>query len=173
MTANGGGGPTTSFWTAYTGGHFGLAPKAHALRAVCSCGWSGPAQPADVDEPEGEEPEFGNQAYDVADTCQEQWDEHITEVERATVPLPEGVTDLLRRLGEEIEKLGSTSPVAALRAARKLELVAGQVGHWPARAVRNEMTPQAAGAALGLDDDGVRRLLTRFGSTATYAEFRL
>ncbi|GHF77266.1 hypothetical protein GCM10018790_64220 [Kitasatospora xanthocidica] len=169
MTANGGGGPTTSFWTAYNGGHFGLAPKAHALRAVCSCGWTGPAQPVDLDEAdEGDEPEFGDKAYDVADTCQDQWDEHVAEVERSTVPLPEAVTDLLRRLGEEIEKLGNTSPVAALRAARQLEVVAGQVGYWPARAVRRELTREQAGAALGLDEDGVRRLLARFDGSGIY-----
>ncbi|RKT09346.1 hypothetical protein BX285_6433 [Streptomyces sp. 1114.5] len=172
-TASGGGGSSTSYWTAYTGDRFGLAPRAHALRPVCSCGWTGPEHRVDWPEPdeEGEDgkAEFGDQAYDAADACQDEWDEHIAEVERSTVPLPEAVTELLRRLGEEIETLGDSSPLAALRAAHQLEVTAKQAGYWPACAVRREVSRERAAAALGLDEDGVRRLLSHFDGADFYS----
>ncbi|MFD9302851.1 hypothetical protein ACFWCB_09210 [Streptomyces sp. NPDC060048] len=74
---------------------------------------------------------------------------------------------MLERLEEEIDKLTKTSPVAAVRAARRLEVTAERVGYWAARGTANDLdTAQAA--ALGLDEDAARRLMARFGRWSPY-----
>ncbi len=65
------------------------------------------------------------------------WDTHTVEVEKSAVVLPDTVTALLSRL----EK---TSPLAALRAARRLEVTAVQVGYWPAHDPVMKRTQDAA-----------------------------
>ncbi|MDA5279607.1 hypothetical protein [Streptomyces sp. Isolate_45] len=62
------------------------------------------------------------------------------------------MTLLLERPEEEIEKLTRTSPAAAVRAARRLEVVAERVGYRAARGTRADLTTAQAAAALGLDE---------------------
>ncbi|MGW2680862.1 hypothetical protein [Streptomyces sp. NPDC001436] len=54
-----------------------------------------------------------------ADACERDWNAHTVAVEASTVPLPDMVAVLLERLEEEIDKLAKTSPVTAVRAARR------------------------------------------------------
>ncbi|MET7826818.1 hypothetical protein ABZT23_19270 [Streptomyces sp. NPDC005386] len=91
------------------------------------------------------------------------WDKHTVEVERSAVPLPEAVTTLLAQLETEVEKRAKSSPLAAIRAARRLEVLAAQTAYWPACDARRDAEPGQAAAALGLDESGARALLARFG----------
>lgn len=61
-----------------------------------------------------------------------------------------------------------TSPVAAVRAARRLEVTAERVGYWAARGTANGLDTAQAAAALGLDEDVVRKLVARFGRWSRY-----
>ncbi|MFF3110958.1 hypothetical protein ACFVSN_17410 [Kitasatospora sp. NPDC057904] len=160
------GGQTVSEWSVYDGA-FAFVPRAHALRAVCSCGWTGPEHPLDWDDI-GEQ-KLAVAGGDAADRCLEQWDEHTTDVERSAVPLPETVTDLLRRLSEEIQRLGTTSPLAAVRAARQLEVTAERVAYWAAHDARDDASLEQAAGALGLNEDDARHLLARFGGWSPYS----
>ncbi|MFE9812925.1 hypothetical protein [Streptomyces sp. NPDC005548] len=153
--SSGGGGQAVSQWNVYDG------PRAAALRAVCSCGWMGPEQRLDWEE-------IGDQDLQTAgagaaDTCMRDWDEHTVEVERSAIPLPEAVTVLLAQLEVEVEKLAKSSPLAAIRAARRLEVLAAQTAYWPARDARRDADIGQAVAALGLGESGARGLLARFG----------
>ncbi|MGW7575666.1 hypothetical protein [Streptomyces sp. NPDC054765] len=164
-TGSGAGGQPVSQWSVYDGG-VAHGPRAAALRAVCSCGWNGPEYTLDWDAI-GER-KLIEGAHDTADTCMEDWDSHTAEVEQSAIPLPETVTTLLAVLQEEIEKLAKTSPLAAVRAARRLEVTAGQVGYWPAHDARQDTTAEQAAAALGLNEDAARKLMARFGGWSPY-----
>ncbi|MFG3168589.1 hypothetical protein [Streptomyces sp. NPDC048200] len=69
------------------------------------------------------------------------WDEHTVEVERSAVPLPEAVTVLPGKLDVWVEKLAKSSPLAAIRAAWRLEVLAAQTAYWPARDACRTPTP--------------------------------
>lgn len=72
-TGSGAGGAPVSQWSVYDG-HFAHVPRAAALRAVCSCGWSGTRQQLDWGEiGDRELPEAGAGA---ADACFRDWDTH-------------------------------------------------------------------------------------------------
>ncbi|MER7982868.1 hypothetical protein [Streptomyces sp. NPDC095817] len=161
-----GGGQAVSQWTVYDG-RPRQGPRAAALRAVCSCGWNGPEQRLDWEE-------IGDQDLQMvgagaADTGTRDWDVHTVEVERSAVPLPEAVTILLEQVEVEVEKLAKSSPLAAIRAARRLEVLAAQTAYWPARDARRDADLGQAAAALGLDESGARTLLTRFGRWSPYS----
>ncbi|MGQ4351123.1 hypothetical protein [Streptomyces sp. SAS_275] len=158
--SSGGGGHAVSQWSVYDG-RPRQGPRAAALRAVCSCGWNGPEQRLDWEE-------IGDQDLQTAgagaaDSCMRDWDAHTVDVERSAVPLPEAVTVLLEQLEVEVEKLAKSSPLAAIRAARRLEVLAAQTAYWPARDARRDADPGQAAAALGLDESATRALLARFG----------
>ncbi|MGX1855195.1 hypothetical protein OIU91_40240 [Streptomyces sp. NBC_01456] len=162
---SGGGGRSVSEWSVYDG-RFAYGPRAAALRAVCSCGWNGPEHELDWDMI-GER-KLIEAAGGTADTCAQDWDAHTVEVEQSAIPLPETVTALLAQLQEEIEKLAKTSPLAAVRAARRLEVAAGQVGYGPAHEARQDTTAEQAAAALGLTEEAARKLMARFGGWSPY-----
>ncbi|MDX2391112.1 MULTISPECIES: hypothetical protein [unclassified Streptomyces] len=160
------GGRSVSQWSVYDG-RYPRGPRAAAVRAVCSCGWTGSEHRLDWAA-------IGNQELaeagdPQADACVRDWDEHTEQVEATTVPLPDAVTGLLERLEEEIERLTKTSPVAGLRAARRMEVTAGRVGYWAARGTRADLSNARAAAALGLDENAVRSLLARLGGWSPYA----
>ncbi|MFI5868194.1 hypothetical protein [Streptomyces sp. NPDC051546] len=164
-SGSGGGGDPVSQWSVYDG-HRPHIPKAAALRAVCSCGWAGPEHPldwkaiGDLDLAEG--------GSEQADASERDWDGHTAQVETTTVPLPETVTMLLERLEEEIDKLTKTSPVAGVRAARRLEVVAERVGYWAARHTAADLDTAQAATHLGLNEDAARKLMARFGRWSPY-----
>ncbi|MEU8779838.1 hypothetical protein [Streptomyces sp. NPDC048606] len=164
-SGSGAGGREVAQWSVYDGRF--RRPRAHALRAVCSCGWSGPEHPLDWEA-------IGEKDLEVhgdseADACVRDWDHHTTVVEATTVPLPEMITGLLERLEEEVDKLAKTSPVAAVRAARRLEVTAERLGYWAAHGTRHDLDTAQAAAALGLDETATRKLLARFGRWSPYA----
>ncbi|WP_405828140.1 hypothetical protein [Streptomyces sp. NBC_01176] len=97
------------------------------------------------------------------------WDAHTAEVERSAVPLPESIMALPSQLEAEIETLAKSPPPAAVRAARRLEVVATQTAYWPAHEARKDADPEQAAAALGLDESGARQLLARFARWSTYS----
>ncbi|MFD8984086.1 hypothetical protein [Streptomyces sp. NPDC059564] len=164
-SCSGSGGQSVSQWSVYDG-HTPRVPRAAALRAVCSCGWTGPEHRLDWEAIGETDLEEGGE--EQADGCLRDWDGHTADVEATTVPLPETVTTLLERLEAEIDKLTKTSPVAAVRAARRLEVTAGRVGYWAARGAQHNLTPVQAAAALGLDENAARKLMARFGRWSPY-----
>ncbi|MFI6002134.1 hypothetical protein ACIA98_17280 [Streptomyces sp. NPDC051366] len=157
---------STSEWSVYDG-RFPRVPRAAALRAVCSCGWAGPEHRLDW-EAIGEQ-ELAEAADDEADACVRDWDGHTVAVEATTVPLPDSLTVLLERLEEEIDKLAKTSPIAAVRAARRTQITAERSGYWAARATRQDLNAAQAAAALGLGEDAARKELARFGRWSPYS----
>lgn len=162
-----GGGREVSQWSVYDGGGGVVrAPRAAALRAVCSCGWTGPHHPLQWEE--FGEKDLAEAADDVADTCAQEWDVHTVEVERSAVTVPEPLADLLVRVESKIEKLARTTPLAALRAARRLEVIAAQTAYWPALDVSRNTTAEQTAAALGLNEDAAQDLLARFGRLRRY-----
>ncbi|MFJ8429831.1 hypothetical protein ACIQ9P_00875 [Kitasatospora sp. NPDC094019] len=164
--SSGGEGQSTSQWSVYDG-FFGLTPKAHALRAECSCGWTGTEHPLDWEQI-GEQ-ELRVAARDLAEECEtEWWDGHTITVEKSAIAVPEEITDLVRLVAEKIEKLAQRSPLAAVRAARLLEVAAVRTGYWPAHDARAKASPEEAAAALGLNEDDTRHLLARFGNWSPY-----
>ncbi|WP_217251555.1 hypothetical protein [Streptomyces sp. AC602_WCS936] len=163
--SSGGGGQAVSQWTTYDG-RYPRVPRAAALRAVCSCGWTGPAHNLDWDQI-GDQP-LAEAAGGTADACTQDWDTHTAEVDQAAIPLPETITNLLAQLVTEIETLAKTSPLAALRAARQLEVTAARTAYWPAHEARQDTTPDQAAHALGLNEDAARKLMARFGDWSPY-----
>ncbi|MFD6982796.1 hypothetical protein ACFWAX_19095 [Streptomyces sp. NPDC059956] len=164
-SSSGGGGEAVSQWHLYDGLRLRVS-RAAALRAVCSCGWAGPDRLLDWEA-------IGDQALvdggdEEADACERDWDGHTAQVEEMTVPLPETVTTLLERLEQEIGRLTKTSPVAGVRAARRLEVVAERVGYWAARGTAADLDTAQAATHLGLDEDAARKLMARFGRWSPY-----
>ncbi|KOU38018.1 hypothetical protein ADK55_35280 [Streptomyces sp. WM4235] len=164
-SASGTSGQSVSQWSVYDGRH-PHGPRAGTLRAVCSCGWTGPEHPLDW-EAIGET-ELEEAGDEQADACLRDWDGHTARVEATTVPLPATVTDLLRRLEEEIDKLTQDSPIAAVRATRRMEITAERVGYWAARSTRHDLNAVQAAAALGLDENTARKTMARLGRWSPY-----
>ncbi|MFI6639097.1 hypothetical protein [Streptomyces sp. NPDC050504] len=156
---------SVSQWSVYNGKPF-CGPRAAALRAVCSCGWTGPEHRLDWDVIGDQD--LARAAADPEGTCTLEWDRHTTDVGKTAVPVPEPILALLERLEGEIEELAKSAPLAALRAVRSMEVLAGRLAHWPAHDVRNGMTVKRAGDALGLNERDTRKLLARFGSFSPY-----
>ncbi|MGW1774851.1 hypothetical protein [Streptomyces sp. NPDC002104] len=164
-SSSGGGGEAVSQWHVYDG-RWSRVPRAAALRAVCSCSWAGPAHTLDWEAIGAQDLVDGGD--EQADASERDWCGHTAQVEATTIPLPETVTTLLERLEEEIERLTKTSPVAAVRAARRLEVVAGRVGYWAARGTAADLDTAQAAAHLGLNEDAARKLMARFGGWSPY-----
>jgi hypothetical protein len=162
---SGGGGQAVSRWSTYDG-RYTHVPRAAALRAVCSCGWTGLEHELHWDQ-------IGNQTLaeatgSTADTCTQDWNQHTAQVQQSAIPLPEAFTNLLAQVVSEIETLGKTCPLAALRAARQLEVTAVQTAYWPAHEAHQDATLEQAATALGLDEDAARKLMARFGDWSPY-----
>ncbi|MFJ3842261.1 hypothetical protein ACIPY6_43215 [Streptomyces sp. NPDC090054] len=165
-SGSGSAGRSVTRWSVYDG-RSPRIPRAAVLRAVCSCGWTGPEHRLDRASIAGEILEESGD--EQADACERDWDGHTARVEASAIPLPDSVTVLLERLEEEIEKLTRTSPVAAVRAARRLEVMAERVGYWAARGTRADLTTAQAAAALGVDERAAMRLMSRLGRWSPYS----
>lgn len=98
-----------------------------------------------------------------ADACDRDWYGHTDQV-----ALPESISMLLARLEDEIDTLTTTSPVAAVRAARRLEVVAERVGYWAAQGTAADLDVAQAAVHLGLDENSARKLMARFGRWSPY-----
>ncbi|MEU3774321.1 hypothetical protein AB0F11_14170 [Streptomyces sp. NPDC032472] len=158
---SGGFGWEVRHWSVYDGdGPYVPRPKAEVLRAECSCGWTGPQHTIDWTAP-GDLP-FRKSGLAMAAQCEQEWDSHITAVSATTIALPAELEALLDTIADAIENLAQDSPVAALKAARSLELIAQRTAHWPAHDARGQ-DPQEVAAALGLNVDDTQALLARFG----------
>ncbi|MFK4071959.1 hypothetical protein [Streptomyces sp. NPDC029674] len=153
-------------WSVYDG-QPSNGPRAAVLRAVCSCGWTGPEQPLNWKEI-GDQP-LRRAADDVAGTCVTQWDHHIEDVDRSAIALPTELAELMSKVEEQIEKLPKDAALVALRAARRMEVQASRLAYWPAHDVRRDTSVEEAAAALGLNVDDTRALLARFGNWSRYA----
>ncbi|MCX4632735.1 hypothetical protein [Streptomyces sp. NBC_01443] len=105
----------TREWWAYSG--ILNRPRATSARGACGCGWRGaatyPIDWAAADAAGIYEP--------VIEGPQEDWEQHLEEVEARTVPLPAELAELLDRVGEQLNTLAGQAPVAALKAVAALE----------------------------------------------------
>ncbi|GAA3271642.1 hypothetical protein [Streptomyces lavendulae] len=164
-SGSGSAGQRVSQWSVYDGRP--RIPRAAALRAVCSCGWKGSKQ--DLDWEAIGRQDLAEAGDGQADACERAWDTHTAAVEASTIPLPDTITMLLEQLEEEIDKLAKTSPIAAVRAARRTEITAEHVGYWAARSTLHDLTPGQAAAALGLTESAARSELARLGRYNLYA----
>ncbi|MFE3579856.1 hypothetical protein [Streptomyces vinaceus] len=88
-------------------------------------------------------------------------------MDNTTVPLPTELEMLLQGVTVAIETLAQNSPIAAIKAARSLKLIAQRTARWPAHDARGE-DPEKVAAALGLNLDETRALLARFGGWSLY-----
>ncbi|MER6251838.1 hypothetical protein ABT224_10745 [Streptomyces sp. NPDC001584] len=138
--------PSTTHWSAYDGR--ARRPRAEALRAVCACGWRGPAQyPLD-------RATIGGRPLYEADVDLTgplaDWTAHLSAVHDAAVPLPEPLAALLATMTEQLTATAADTPLAALRAAGMLERLATRVGRQTAGALRDGgMSAEAIATALG------------------------
>ncbi|WP_405876662.1 hypothetical protein OG762_46215 [Streptomyces sp. NBC_01136] len=153
---SGSAGHTTSEWWAYNGRL--RRPRAAAYRAACACGWRGTCYPIDRDLMEDDRLEDLDTSGPYDD-----WWEHISAVERQTVPLPAGLTEVMDRLEDRLVALAEQAPVAALLAVARLERLAESVGREAAYgAEADELSSETIGKALGLSPDKARSRLTRY-----------
>ncbi|WP_129287527.1 hypothetical protein [Streptomyces sp. GZWMJZ-114] len=161
---SGAGGWEVAQWTVYKGAY--TAPRAAALRGVCSCGWTGPQHKLGWDARDDSDIQaVGSQA---ADASTEEWDEHIEEVRARTIPVPESITEVIDSLHDAIEKLAESSPLAAVRAARLMELSARTAAVSPAREALAKGDLEKAAAAFCVDSDSAWLTLARLGQTSPY-----
>ncbi|MFJ4685467.1 hypothetical protein [Streptomyces sp. NPDC088789] len=158
-------GPTvhsSTHWSIYDGCHG--APQAAALRGVCACAWTGPEYPLSWN---GEE-DLEEAGAATADQCMRDWEAHTAEVAEAAIPLPTAVTMLLEQVRDEIERLSESSPLAALRAARNLEITSADLGYWAALSAHDEADDEQVATALGLSEQEARALVARYGRRSPY-----
>ncbi|MFD9011308.1 hypothetical protein [Streptomyces sp. NPDC059552] len=148
--------PSTTHWSAYDGR--ARRPRAEALRAVCACGWRGPAQYPLHWNTIGDQPLY-DADVDLTGPLAD-WTAHLSVVRDAAVPLPEPLTALLARTAEQLTATAADSPLAALRAAGMLERIATLVGREAAGALRD-------------DDTSAQTLATALGTTRSKAQIML
>ncbi|WP_314254417.1 hypothetical protein [Streptomyces sp. DSM 40907] len=138
--------PSTRHWSAYDGR--ARRPRAEALRALCACGWRGPARyPLDWDT-------IGDQPLYEADIDltgpRADWTAHLSLVRDKAVPLPGPLAALLAATAEQLTATAVDTPLAALRAAGMLERTATRAGRQTAGALRDDSTSaEAVATALG------------------------
>lgn len=147
----------TTDWWAYDGTLH--APLATALRGACSCGWRAAAlHPLDWQEVAAEGPDRYDTSGPEAD-----WDQHITDVEQRTVPVPEDVTALLAQLRTRLDALATDAPLAALRAVAALEYPVAEAARTAACNARADDQPwDTIATALGLTEPDTRTRLHRY-----------
>ncbi|MFF5705490.1 hypothetical protein ACFY7H_23790 [Streptomyces sp. NPDC012794] len=103
----------------------------------------------------------------TAGQCLDDWDKHTATVGESTISLPAELRGLLENVTAAIETLAEESPVAAVKAAREIEIIAARTAHWPAHDARAQ-APETVAAALGLNVEETRALLARFGGWSRY-----
>jgi hypothetical protein len=154
---SGANGYRTSDWWVYDGTLH--APLATALRAACSCGWRGTTHyPITWDDAIRRHPHL----FDTSGP-EHDWDRHIADVEARSIPLPENLTSLLDRLEEELDRLASDAPLAALKAVAILERATDSIAHRAAlTAEADVLSWEAIATALGLTPQDARARLTHY-----------
>lgn len=148
----------SSDWWIYDGTH--RAPLATGLRGSCSCGWRGETHyPLDWDEVDPHRP-------DLFDTYgpENDWDQHMDEVEARAVPLPSDLAALLDQVQARLDTLAADAPLATLRAVAALERATGRAARTAALyANDDDPTGTAAGKALGLTPREARSRIFHYG----------
>ncbi|MFJ4007762.1 hypothetical protein ACIPWL_30520 [Streptomyces sp. NPDC090023] len=146
----------TKEWWAYNG-ELGR-PKAAFVRACCACGWRGASYPIDWERLSNED-----DVLDVAGPY-EDWSAHIEAVERATVPFPVALDELLEQLETVLDTLAEDAPAAALRAAEVLGRLSQRTGRLAAGAVPDDgpLQWEALGTALGVAPEKAHARVTHY-----------
>ncbi|MFD4543599.1 hypothetical protein [Streptomyces bauhiniae] len=146
----------TREWWAYSGQL--NRPKAACVRGCCACGWRGASYPIDWEQLSDED-----DVLDVASPY-EDWSAHIEAVERATVPFPVSLDELLEQLETVLDTLVEEAPAAALRAAEVLGRLSRRTGRLAAGAVQDDgpLQWEALGTALGVAPEKARARVTHY-----------
>ncbi|MGV9790821.1 hypothetical protein [Streptomyces sp. NPDC003435] len=140
----------TKEWWAYSG-ELGR-PKATSVRGCCACGWRGAPSPIDWEQLSDED-----DVLDVAGPY-EDWSAHIEAVERAMIPFPVALDELLHQLETTLGSLVEDAPAAALRAAEVLDRLSRRTGWLAAGAIQDDghLQWEALGTALGVAPEKAR-----------------
>lgn len=138
----------TREWWAYSG--ILNRPHATGARAACACGWRAATTYLidwnAVDRISRYEP--------VIDGPQDDWEQHVEDVESRTVPLPVELAALLQRVEDQLLNLATDAPLAALRAVAALERTTKRAARNAAcNAEADELSAEAIGTGLGLSPD--------------------
>ncbi|GAU70324.1 putative hypothetical protein [Streptomyces sp. NBRC 110611] len=80
----------------------------------------------------------------------------------STVTIPEDVDELLKKADAALDALASRAPAAALKAARRLEILAQSIGYHAAGGAYRTMETEELGTALGITADEAENLLFRY-----------
>ncbi|MDP5315615.1 hypothetical protein [Streptomyces poriferorum] len=135
------------------------APLATHLRASCACGWRGESHyRLDWDQVDRRSP-------DLFDTTglEEDWDQHIQDVEARATPLPEDLATLIEQIEQRLGNLAGDAPLAALRAISRLEHIITDAGRRAAfHAEADAGDGSAIGPGLGLPEREARQRLLRY-----------
>lgn len=105
---------------------------------------------------------FHESGRPTAEQCEQDWAGHISTVRDTTIPLPAGLETFMRSVSDGIETLSWDSPAAAIKAARRLELIAQRTAYGAAHDACDR-DPAELAAALGLSSDDAAGLLARLG----------
>ncbi|WP_371614267.1 hypothetical protein [Streptomyces sp. NBC_00454] len=90
----------------------------------------------------------------LIDGPEDDWAEHIEDVESRTVPLPAELATLLQRVQDRLLDLAADVPLAALRAVAALERATKRAaGIAACNAKDDELSDEVIGTALGLAAD--------------------
>ncbi|MFE6690996.1 hypothetical protein ACFVFQ_31570 [Streptomyces sp. NPDC057743] len=160
-SASGSFGHKSTFWAHYDGHPFS-GPRAHVLRAVCVCGWTGPEYPIDWERIGDTELHEDETVRGDADHCTEDWYKHIDEVEASTVAIPKEIDELLNKAGDELDAITRDAPAAALKAARRLEILAQNIGYHAANSAYQTLSSEELATALGITARQAEDLLFRY-----------
>ena len=156
-TGSGGNFHKSTDWWIYDG-TFG-APVADRMRARCACGWRGAENyPIDWSAVERRRP----YTYDTSGP-EEDWQAHMADVTRRTVPLPEDLARLLGQLRERLVDMEDDDPLVILRVVRELESITASAGPYAARLTQRQALSDAAVAeALGVTEKKARSRLNHY-----------
>ncbi|MFJ6438281.1 hypothetical protein [Streptomyces sp. NPDC091416] len=156
-TGSGGHVHQSSDWWIYDGTL--RAPLAAHLRASCGCGWRGETRyPLDWDQVDRRSP-------DLFDTTgpEEDWDQHIRDVEARAVPVPDDLATLIEQIERRLGNLAGDAPLAALRAISRLEHTITDAGRTAAfHAEAGTRDGSVIGPGLGLPEREARQRLLRY-----------
>ncbi|MFE7315914.1 hypothetical protein ACFU7T_22950 [Streptomyces sp. NPDC057555] len=160
-SSSGGHGHTSTYWAVYNGHRFS-GPRAHVLRGVCACGWTGMQYPIDW-ERIGEAALYEDEtACTDADQCLDDWYKHLDDVEASTIPYPADLNELLHKTDEALDAITSSAPAVALKAARRLEILAKTIGYHAANSAYRTLEFEELGTALGITAGEAENLLRRY-----------
>ncbi|MBB5937146.1 hypothetical protein [Streptomyces zagrosensis] len=151
--------PSLDTWSVYDG-MYGR-PLAKHVQGSCSCGWRGERRYL-LDWSEDEDGE--RYAAEEEPGPRVDWQEHVHQVEAASVPLPEDVRHLLEQVAKRLSALADDAPLAAVKAVAALERTADHLAKEAAfNTMADELPWEDIATGLGLTEQDARSRLMDYG----------